>query len=210
MLFEKLIKIIFIFFLGLHLSVETGFSGDAKPTKDRLIFKISKDEIRVGEAAKMQVFFKNEQGELIDITHPSSGIEYRTQSQIMRKGLPPFIEISDSGEIKALSTEPGERTSIEIIYGIYKKQHAGAGIISIIPKDALYVVAEKTKLRVGESVQLKVLRLEAGGQKTDITSKDSGTSYFSIYNTIAVVTPKGKVTAISSGEKKSFSADRRT
>ena len=194
-------KIFFFLFISLHMSVGAGCS-DAKSKEDQLIFKFSKDEIRVGETAKMQVFFKNEQGDLIDVTHPSSGIEYRTQSQIMRKELPPFIKISDSGEVKALNTESGRKTSTAIIYGVYKKLYAGIGTISIIQKDALYVVAEKTKLRVGESVQLKVLRIEADGGKTNITSKDSGTTYYSIYNSVAIVNPEGKVTAISSSEKK--------
>jgi len=67
-------------------------------------------------------------------------------------------------------------------------------MFNIIPRDALDVYAEKTELKVGDTVQLRVFRILGDGSKVDITSKDSGTTYSSSYGSVASVSDDGLVT----------------
>ena len=109
--------------------------------------------------------------------------------------------------------EQGLRREIELtkeqIKMVEKVQNEGlilgkVIIFRIIPRDALDVYAEKTDLTVGDSVQLRVFRILKDGSNVDITSKDSGTTYSSSYESVASVSEDGLVTILDSPKNKKY------
>ncbi len=63
-------------------------------------------------------------------------------------------------------------------------------------RDTLQVTAPKTTLRVGETVQLKVVRKLPDGSTRDLTDPKTGTIYFSTDESMLVAERDGRVTCI--------------
>jgi len=70
----------------------------------------------------------------------------------------------------------------------------------------LDVTAPRTDLRVGETVQLKVVHRLTGGSSRDLTGAQTGTVYHTTSESMLIPEPDGKVTCIGAGDRQQESA----
>jgi len=77
---------------------------------------------------------------------------------------------------------------------------------TIVKRDALDVTAPKTTLRVGETVQLKVIQKLPDGLQRDLTDSSTGTKYSTTSEAMLIPESDGRVTCVGTNEKPRESA----
>lgn len=155
--------------------------------------EIDKDAIYVGDTAQISVTAHFLDGSKKSVTSGSHGTSYIAFSEYLP--IKAELDISSDGMVRALALNKGESRATEIIVVLHKGRKTVVGI-TILADSAIRVEAHKTRLKVGEKVQLKVWKTLKDGTKEDVTSGKSGTKYFSTGLSSAKVNPDGLVEAI--------------
>jgi len=180
----------FVFYLFVFSSL--GFAEDGVELKN-ITAEIDKGNIHVGGTAQIIVTAHYSDGSTKSVTSGSHGTRYFAVSEYI--SIKAELDISSNGRVRALALNKGERRALEYIVVLHKgiKQIVG---ITILADSAIRVEANKTSLKVGEKVQLKVWKTSKDGTKEDITLGKSGTRYISTGLSSAKVDADGLVEAV--------------
>ena len=130
--------------------------------------------LRVGKSVQLTVIAKFPDGTTKDVTAARHGTRYETGNQFL--GKPPLVTVDPNGLVTAVSSKEGRFITSEEMLVVYRSKAAFIRL-RILPWDALEVSAAKTTLRVGETVQLKVVQELPDGSERDLTSASTGTVY---------------------------------
>ncbi len=159
--------------------------------------------LSLDESVQLQVEIVHPDGNVSDVTNdPKTGYFSPT---------PWVLSVNDAGLVTAtfalaqkfLYTVGVSNTGIVVItYGSKGDEEVGAASvifeISREPEDpeapGFYVTAPKTTLRVGETVQLKVIEKLPDGSTRDLADQSTGTTYFTTDEFRLVPEPDGRVT----------------
>lgn len=154
--------------------------------------EIDNDAVHVGDSAQIKVIAHYSDGSTKNVTSGSHGTRYFAFSEFL--SIKAELDISSDGRVRVLALK-GEDRALEFIVVIHKGKKQFVGI-AILAESAIRVEAPKTRLKVGEKVQLKVWKISKDGTKEDVTSGKSGTKYSSTGGSSAKVSPDGLVEAI--------------
>ncbi len=163
----------------------------------------SKLTIREGETAQLKVIVRFLDGSTEDVTAATRGTVYESGSQFSSQ---PIVKVDPDGLVTAVSAEGRARNteSITIVNKPYNLFTITS--VSVIERDALYMSAPKTTLRVGETVQLTVLQKLPDGSTRDLTDPSTGTTYYTTSESRLIPEPDGRVTCIGTRGKQQESA----
>lgn len=155
--------------------------------------EIDKDAAYVGDTAQISVTAHFSDGSTKDVTSGSHGTSYVAFSEYLP--IKAELDISTDGKVRILALNKGEDRALGFIVVLHKGKKHIVGI-TILADSAIRVEAHKTRLKVGEKVQLKVWKTLKDGTKKDVTSGRSGTKYTSTGLLSAKVNSDGLVEAI--------------
>jgi len=167
---------------------------EAEPVS--LVVTAQNTTLRVGKSVQLKVIAKFPDGTTKDVTGVRHGTRYETGNQFL--GKPPLVTVDPNGLVTAVSSEEGRFITSEELLVAYKSVAAFL-TLSILPSDALEVSAAKTTLRVGETVQLKVVQELPDGSERDLTLPSTGTVYrpSNPQQVVVEVNETGRVRAVS-------------
>jgi hypothetical protein len=189
-------------FLLFHSFLFTSLScAENEIAPENITAKIDKDALYVGDTAQISVTAHYSDGSTKNVTSGSHGTRYLAFSEYL--SIKAELDISSDGKVKVLALDKGESRAIELIVLLHKGRKQVVGI-TILADSAIRVEAPKTRLKVGEKVQLKVWKTLKDGTKEDVTSGKSGTKYTSTGRSSAKVNPDGLVEAIGTLDKDSY------
>ena len=154
--------------------------------------------LREGETVQLKVIVTFPDGSAKDVTSTMTGTKYLTTS------LGRQLNVDPNGLVTALSTEGWiERSdSVYVFYQSLKEVIR----FTLVKRDAFDVTASKTTLRVGETVQLKVIQNLPDGVQRDLTDPSTGTKYSTTSEAMLIPESDGRVTCVGTNEKPRESA----
>ncbi len=193
-------KIIIFITLFFFCSCTPSYSGDDKEL-ERISVEVDKLSIHVGEKAQITVIAHYKDGTKQDVTKASFGTKY-SSLYFFNPFSTSDSDIDSNGQIEGIALDDGSTSGIES----FKISHRGKTeiiAITLYPDSAIRIEAEKTKIDVGESVQLKVWRKKTDGSRVDITNHKSGIRYRTIYKEVATVSKDGLVKGVGEFREKS-------
>ena len=196
---------------------------EQKPTQPETTVKlrIKADKKLVEEGQSVPLLLDESVQLQVEVMHPDGNVRDVTNDPKTKyfSSTPWILSVNDTGLVTATYALAQKFLYaiglknvgiVTISYGSKGDETIGAASvlfdISREPKDpgapGFYVTAPKTTLRVGETVQLKVIEKLPDGSTRDLADQSTGTTYFTTSESRLVPEPDGRVTCTGIYDRK--------